>query len=52
MNEELETSVPGIWAAGDCCWVRQDVSCPLVRDKHWLQMQLWSQVTTTLGRLN
>lgn len=63
MNERFESSVPGVWAAGDCCWVNyKDVpdsgasahatvtadACvgtfTNVGARHWMQMQLWSQV--------
>jgi hypothetical protein len=37
-RRELRTSVPGIWAAGDCCTVRPEAQAPL-----WFQMRLWTQ---------
>ncbi|KAK9845833.1 hypothetical protein WJX81_003814 [Elliptochloris bilobata] len=38
VDEELRTSVPGVWAAGDCCTVRAEAQAPL-----WFQMRLWTQ---------
>ena len=36
----METSVPGIFAAGDvCCAAWEDMS------PHWFQMRLWTQVS-------
>ena len=37
VNEEMETSVKDIYAAGDVCHVSWDTS------KHWFQMRLWTQ---------
>ena len=37
VNEEMETSIKDIYAAGDVCHVNWDSS------KHWFQMRLWTQ---------
>jgi len=37
-RRQLRASVPGIWAAGDCCTVRPEAQAPL-----WFQMRLWTQ---------
>eukprot|EP00775_Hariotina_reticulata_P012612 gene12612-12742_t len=38
VNRHLESSVPGVFAAGDCCTVHpQQQAC------HWFQMRLWTQ---------
>ena len=44
-HRELRTSVPGVWAAGDCCTVRAEAQEP-----QWFQMRLWTQVPPMLGR--
>ena len=48
VNEQMETNVEGIYAAGDVChagWVDNRVgqvdSTP--SSKHWFQMRLWTQ---------
>ena len=41
VNKNMETSIPCVWSAGDCCWIAdQDTN---VCDHNWMQMQLWSQ---------
>ena len=45
MHRELRTSVPGVWAAGDCCTVRAEAQEP-----QWFQMRLWTQVPPMQGR--
>lgn len=37
VNDRLETSIPKIYAAGDCCSTEWEPA------KHWFQMRLWSQ---------
>eukprot|EP01083_Nonionella_stella_P222031 792664_1 len=37
VNEYLETSVNGVYCAGDCCQVQLD------EETQWIQMKLWSQ---------
>lgn len=44
-HRELRTSVPGVWAAGDCCTVRAEAQEP-----QWFQMRLWTQVQPMQGR--
>lgn len=44
-HRELRTSVPGVWAAGDCCTVRAEAQEPL-----WFQMRLWTQVQPMQAR--
>lgn len=39
VDASMQSSVPGIYAAGDCCWVR-----PEARGPQWFQMRLWTQV--------
>jgi len=44
VNRHLESSVPGVFAAGDCCTVQaQQQAC------HWFQMRLWTQVCASRG---
>ncbi|KAK9860342.1 hypothetical protein WJX84_006237 [Apatococcus fuscideae] len=38
VDASMQSSVPGIYAAGDCCWVR-----PEARGPQWFQMRLWTQ---------
>jgi NAD(P)H-nitrite reductase large subunit len=37
VGPRMQTSVPGVYAAGDCC------SLPWAPSHHWFQMRLWSQ---------
>lgn len=39
VDASMQSSIPGIFAAGDCCWVR-----PEARGPQWFQMRLWTQV--------
>ena len=41
VDASMQSSVPGIYAAGDCCCVRPEAYGP-----QWFQMRLWTQVTT------
>ena len=48
VNEQMETNVGGIYAAGDVChagWVdnRVDQVDSTPSSKHWFQMRLWTQ---------
>ena len=46
VNEYMETTVPDVFAAGDCCCY-QPSSKSLEENEtsgHWFQMKLWSQV--------
>ncbi|KAK9837906.1 hypothetical protein WJX74_007489 [Apatococcus lobatus] len=38
VDASMQSSVRGIFAAGDCCWVR-----PEARGPQWFQMRLWTQ---------
>ena len=42
---EMETSVPGVYAAGDCCTVD-----PTQQEPFWFQIRLWTQVRGQLPR--
>lgn len=37
VGPRMQTSLPGVYAAGDCC------SLPWAPSHHWFQMRLWSQ---------
>ena len=36
----MESSIPGVFAAGDACCIRW----PDLAQSHWFQMRLWTQV--------
>ncbi len=38
VGQDLQTSVPDIYAAGDCCTMRPEEQAP-----QWFQMRLWTQ---------
>lgn len=38
VDADLQSSIPFIYAAGDCCTVDPSVTAP-----HWFQMRLWTQ---------
>lgn len=38
VDNDLQSSIPGIYAAGDCCTVNPAATAP-----HWFQMRLWTQ---------
>ena len=40
VNEYMETNIPDIYAAGDCCHVKLNDEN---KDNNWFQMNLWSQ---------
>lgn len=42
VDASMQSCVPGIFAAGDCCWVRPEAHGP-----QWFQMRLWTQVGPT-----
>ena len=41
VDEEMRTSVPGVYAAGDTCTA--DWTGPAIEDRFWFQMRLWTQ---------
>jgi len=44
VGKMMETSAPNLWAAGDCCRVKEEEEKERgVLDHNWIQMQLWSQ---------
>lgn len=45
-RRNLQTSVAGVWAAGDICTVR-----PEEKEPCWFQMRLWTQVHLQPGHL-